>query len=184
MQNLEKRIMMLRTRAATRRKKADSLAAVLKLNAAAEPDEALANKLELDRMKAKADRARKDDKHSKIVIGAAVLLLPADLRASTLACILPRLIQRDQANLTEWFTAKGIDHIDSVTAGDVTASSSPTIPIPIAESATVAIGKALQRTIDSMIEGELGLLIPEILAHADDEDRAVLETWLAGRTSS
>ena len=184
MQNLEKRIMMLRTRASTRRKKANDLAAVRKLNAAAESDEALATKLELDHMKAKADRARKDDKHSKIVIAAGVLLLPADLRVSTLSRILPLLTQRDQANLTEWFTAKGIDYTGSVTADDVSASSSFAVSIPIVESATDTVGRALQRTLDSMTEGELGLLIPEILAHANDGDRAVLETWLAGRTSS
>ena len=183
MQNLQKRIMMLQTRAAMRRKKAGNLAAVRKLTAGADSDEALATKLELDYAKEKANEARKDDKHAKIVIGAGVLLLPVDLRASTLAYILPLLTTRDQTCLVEWFAARSIDHNSSVTAGGVSASSSA-FSTPTVESSSHIVGQALRRTIDSMTEGELGLLIPEILVHANDEDRPALEAWLAGRTTS
>ena len=184
MPTLEKRIVLLRTRAVARREKAANLAAAVKLKAAAEADEALAAKLETDHAKERADRARKADKHAKIIIGAGVLLLPANSRASTIGEILPLLTKRDQKCLVEWFAEKEIDHDSSVISGDLSAALTSANPASTPELAGGAIGKALQRTIDGMAEGELGLLLPDILGHANDEDRAVLDAWLGKRNSS
>ncbi len=181
MPNLEERIVMLRRRAATRREKAANLAAARKLTAAAEADETLAANLEVNHLKLEADKARKAISHAKIVIGAGVLLLPANSCASTLAGILPLLTERDQKWLNKWFAEKEIDFAGPVIAGNSNAASAPVDPASTSETAGGAIGKALQRTIDGMTEGELGLLLPDILGHANDEDRAVLDAWLGKR---
>ena len=184
MPDTERRIEILKARAATRREKAANLAAARKLIAAAEADEARAAQLEIDYAKKNADKARKDLRHAKIVIGAGVLLLPAHSRASALARIIPLLIGRDQKWLCEWFAEEKIDFASSIIMDHSNVTSAPADLASATDLAGRAIGTALQRTLEGMQVGELGLVIPDVLGHASEEDRVVLDAWLAQRNSS
>ena len=184
MLNSEKRVTMLRKRAATRREKVANLPTVRKLTLAAEADEALASKLEIEHAKRKADRSRKDTKHAKIVIGAGVMLLPTNTRASILAVVLSSLIERDQNWLKEWFANEKVDFLDSVIADNSDVALPLVDSTSAAEQANRAVGEALKRTFEGMKEGELGLITPDVLGYANAEDRAVLDAWLAKHGSS
>lgn len=184
----EDRIKALKARAAARREKLKNLPAVVKLAAAADADEALAAKLEVEHRKKEADKARRDDAHAKIVLGAGLLLLPGHLTGLVLPEISAVLTPRDRDWITGWCQARDLEFKKSLPDDEpidqrFAALSSSAQPSGAASDRD-PIGDALKNVIGALAEGEFGLLAPEILNHATVNDRAVLETWFASRNSA
>ena len=188
------RIQKLRDRAAEYRK-------------TAEAKEAVAQKLETEQRKVQADRDRKDETRSKILLGIVLMALEDRLRTPVLRAVPSVLELRDIEFLDRWCKSHKSD-LDQSTFGFRLAAAfatanlvqdsgdskqrdfSSTKPtsnaastgIEIVQAIVDPVGATLKAILGTLAEGEFGLIAPDILNHASEAQRAVLDPWIASRS--
>ena len=178
----EVRIETLKKRIAARTGRLENLPTVKKIKTANEADEAILAELAANRDKKLAAQQRIDDNHAKTLIGVAALQLPAAtlLRAMRVLCAF--LKGRHREFLVKWFAQREMDITGPTTeefpVGELPATSvnAATHPSPASPD---PIGIILKKVIGKLGEGAFGLVGPEILSAAEEEDKRVLEVWYA-----
>ncbi len=141
-----------------------------------EIDKAAAAKLAADLAKIDADKQRRADNHAKILLGAAVLLLPFPTQLRTVRVLCTLLTGRHRESLEKWAKEHGIDiHEPVLEESSVNEHKSASAYDPLFDP----IGTILAKAIAKMDEGAFGLISPDILASTEGEDRLVLQDWYA-----
>ena len=144
-----------------------------------EIDKAAAAKLAADLAKIDADKQRRADNHAKILLGAAVLLLPFPAQLRTVRVLFTLLTGRHREFLEEWAKKRGIDiHepvLDELSVKEHQLASTHDLLVDPIDP----IGTILAKAFVKMDEGAFGLIAPDILARTDGEDRLVLQDWYA-----
>ena len=176
------RIKLIRDRIAARNEKMANHPVVQKTKAANEADDAMAIKLEAELTKKRADQARRDDNHAKILIGAGVLLMPSATLMTTMRMISSLLDKRHGQWLEKWFEGHGANTPVDIAKENqsIEESDAASVAIPVSQTSIVAIdpiGEALKEVIGTLNEGDFGVLGPEILAHTTQETRTIIENW-------
>ncbi len=179
----ENRINTLRERVAARNEKLENLVAVQRARALNQADEAAIVELAAELAKKVANRRRIDDNRVKTLIGVAALQLPTPTLLRTMRVLHVLLKGRDQDFIKKWFLGRGMDitgpttEVIPIEEPPSTSNNAAATSTPTALAST--IGTILIKVIGKLDEGAFGLVGPEILDGAEEEDRRALEEWYA-----
>ena len=167
----------------------------------AEAKEEEARKLAVEDRKIQADKDRKHEAKVKITLGAGLLLLESSIHVPIVRAIRSVLAPRDQEFVARWCKAHEDDfdeskfrsrlaHALSEARSNEEARQEGNHPHPASSADPKAatpiidpVASALKSILGGLTEGAFGLIAPDILDHATEDQRTVLESWIATRTA-